>query len=50
MKDFMKSVKETISTAVTCTLLCASIGLTVVGLYKQVKHTAEYLDEKKFIK
>lgn len=50
MKETMKSVKEVVSNAVACTLLCASIGLTVVGLYKQVKATAEYLDEKKFIK
>ena len=50
MKDFMKSIKEVVGNAVACTLLCASIGLTMVGLYKQIKHTAEYLDEKKFIK
>lgn len=50
MKDTLKGIKEVVSNAVACTLLCASIGLTVVGLYKQVKYTAEYLDEKKFIK
>lgn len=50
VKDFGKQVKEVVSNAATCTLLCASIGLSVVNLYKQVKRTAEYLEEKKFIK
>lgn len=50
MKDTMKSVKELVGNVVACTLLCASIGLTVVGLYRQVKCTAEYLEGKKFIK
>lgn len=48
--EFGKNAGNVLVNATGAVLLCASIGLSVVNLYKQVKATAEFLEEKKFIK
>ena len=48
--EFGKNAGNVLVNATSAVLLCASIGLSVVNLYKQVKATAEFLEEKKFIK